>query len=78
MVLRASLLSELVATDYIRKDINPSISAALQIPAGTTFCIGASDGCLANIGSYATEPGIAALTIGTSGAVRVAGAKRGK
>lgn len=33
--------------------------------------IGASDGCHANVGSFATEPGIAALTIGTSGAIRV-------
>jgi gluconokinase len=34
--------------------------------------IGSSDGCLANIGSHATKPGIASLTIGTSGAIRVA------
>lgn len=34
--------------------------------------IGGSDGCLANIGSGAIFPGNAALTIGTSGAVRIA------
>ena len=66
-------LSEIVPTDFIRKDLNPSIAALLHIPADTNFCIGASDGCLANIGSYAIQPGIAALTIGTSGAVRIAG-----
>ena len=53
-----------------------SATAMLDIPADTTFCIGASDGCLANIGSHAMKPGIAALTIGTSGAVRVSGTKQ--
>jgi gluconokinase len=65
-------LSELVPTDFIRKHLAPSPAALLNIPADTPFCIGASDGCLATIGSYATQPGIAALTIGTSGAVRLA------
>jgi gluconokinase len=74
--ITASRLSEIVPTDFIRKDLNPSIAATLHLPADTTFCIGSSDGCLANIGSYAIEQGIAALTIGTSGAVRIAGAKR--
>ncbi len=32
--------------------------------------IGASDGCLANLGAGAVEPGITTITIGTSGAVR--------
>jgi gluconokinase len=36
------------------------------------FFIGASDGCMANLGSFAVTPGVAALTIGTSGAIRVA------
>ena len=39
------------------------------------FVIGASDGCMANLGSFAVSPGIAALTIGTSGAIRVASTK---
>lgn len=53
-------LSDLVGTDYTRKGRD------------TSFVIGASDGCLANLGSFATAPGIAAITIGTSGAVRIA------
>ncbi|MEO9023140.1 MAG: gluconokinase [Ginsengibacter sp.] len=68
-------LSELVSTNFIRKSMNPSMAALLKIPTETPFCIGASDGCLANVGSYALEKGIAALTIGTSGAVRVASEK---
>lgn len=39
---------------------------------GTPFVIGASDGCLANLGTGAVRPGATALTIGTSGAVRMA------
>jgi gluconokinase len=39
---------------------------------GTPFVIGASDGCLANLGTGAVTPGATALTIGTSGAVRMA------
>jgi len=35
------------------------------------FIIGASDGCLANLGSFTINEHEAALTIGTSGAVRV-------
>ena len=73
--INSSQLPELVATDFIRKDLNKEIAASLDIPANTMFCIGASDGCLANIGSYAIEKGTAALTIGTSGAVRIANEK---
>lgn len=38
----------------------------------SVFVIGASDGCLANLGTGAVVPGRLAITIGTSGAVRVA------
>ena len=64
-------LSKPVATDYIRPGSELQ-DQSLNAFAATKFIIGASDGCLANLGSFATEPGIAALTIGTSGAVRVA------
>lgn len=39
----------------------------------TAWVIGASDGCLANLGTGAIINGIAAITIGTSGAVRITG-----
>ena len=39
------------------------------------FIIGGSDGCLANIGSGAVEAGEGAITIGTSGAVRIVAAQ---
>jgi len=41
------------------------------IGTGTAFVIGASDGCCANFGGNVVREGIGALTIGTSGAVRV-------
>jgi gluconokinase len=66
-------LSIPVNTTSTRRGIPLSLAKALSIPADTTFLIGASDGCMANLGSFATHPGIAALTIGTSGAIRVCG-----
>lgn len=73
--INSDQLPRLVSTDFIRKDLSKERVKSLNIPESTMFCIGASDGCLANIGSYAIEKGTAALTIGTSGAVRVANEK---
>ncbi len=64
-------LSAPVNTTYKRTGINKAASQALGLNEGTPFIIGASDGCCANLGSFVTEPGTAALTIGTSGAVRI-------
>jgi len=66
-------LSTPVATNYQRP--YPVGKELDFLPPGTPFMIGASDGCLANLGSMADRPGIAAITIGTSGAVRVASNK---
>ena len=65
-------LSTLVNTDYTRACTDKSLCNQLGVVEGMPFFIGASDGCLANVGSFATEEGYMALTIGTSGAVRVA------
>jgi gluconokinase len=65
-------LSTLVSTSYTRNDIDAARCHELGLPAPTTFCIGSSDGCMANLGSFAIDDGIGALTIGTSGAVRIA------
>ncbi len=64
-------LSTPVNTTYQRTDFSTSIAEMLTIDTKTQFVIGASDGCCANLGSYVTEPGVASLTIGTSGAVRI-------
>jgi gluconokinase len=73
--IKPSQLSEIVPTDFIRKNVDSSVSSLLNISSETSFCIGASDGCAANVGSYAVEKGTAALTIGTSGAARIASSK---
>lgn len=64
-------LSKPVPTKYVRNGLVEEMASLLSIPDGTLFCIGASDGCLANLGTNSLMPGIAAITIGTSGAVRI-------
>ncbi len=44
----------------------------IGLPAGTVINVGATDGPLGNLGTGAIEPGIAGLSMGTSGAVRIA------
>lgn len=44
--------------------------ARLSLPAGALIVVGASDGCLATLGAGAADPRVAALTVGTSGALR--------
>lgn len=68
-------LSKTVNTNFFRTGIRPEAARSLGVSPETRILIGGSDGCLANVGSAATEPGIAALTIGTSGAIRTAGKK---
>ncbi|TSD66552.1 gluconokinase [Inquilinus sp. KBS0705] len=66
----AGRLSTPVNTDH--KRFLPAVNPLLPgITTQTAFVIGASDGCCANLGGNAVRNGIAALTIGTSGAVRV-------
>ncbi|MGC3948634.1 MAG: gluconokinase [Chryseolinea sp.] len=72
--LRADQLGDLVPTDHSR-GIDRDLAKRLNLAESTLFVMGSSDGCLANVGSFATTPGTAALTIGTSGAIRVAGEK---
>lgn len=69
--IHSGQLSNLVNSDHKRTCKDPALCQQLGIVEGTPFFIGASDGCLANVGSFATEEGCLALTIGTSGAVRV-------
>jgi gluconokinase len=64
-------LSQPVNTTYYRDDLDAGLATLFNISPKTKFVTGASDGCCANLGSHTTGPGIAALTIGTSGAVRI-------
>ncbi|MET6999134.1 gluconokinase [Chitinophaga defluvii] len=65
-------LPELVRTRQVLTGLAPAIAAELGIPASTPLIAGGSDGCLAQLGSAAMDAGHATLTIGTSGAVRMA------
>ena len=68
-------LSQPVETTYARNKLRSQAAHDLNVLQNIPFVIGASDGCLANLGSFAVTPGVAALTIGTSGAIRVASTK---
>ncbi len=68
-------LSAPVSAGYTSASCNTDMLNLLQLPAGVSFIMGASDGCLANLGSFVINETQAAVTIGTSGAVRVTGKK---
>ncbi|WEK35206.1 MAG: gluconokinase [Candidatus Pseudobacter hemicellulosilyticus] len=69
--VRPEQLSRPVPATTILSGLRPEYARLLELPTDTPIIIGASDGCLANLGSYALLPGDASLTIGTSGAVRM-------
>jgi len=64
-------LPRLVDTEYQLKGMAPSYATVTGIDPQTPFILGASDGTLSNLGVNAIDPGVLAVTIGTSGAVRV-------
>ncbi|MFC0213166.1 gluconokinase [Paenibacillus chartarius] len=66
----ASRLPEPVPTTYKLTGLRPELAARMGLGAETPFVVGASDGVLANLGVGAHEPGVYAVTIGTSGAIR--------
>lgn len=63
-------LSKLVPTTHILQGLAPGYASAMGLAASTRFVIGASDGVLSNLGVDAIDPGVVAVTIGTSGAIR--------
>ncbi|MXV51319.1 gluconokinase [Pedobacter sp. HMF7647] len=70
-----SVLSSPVDVFHNRDRLGKSMADLLSISQQTKFIIGASDGCLANLGSQCLSPDVAALTIGTSAAVRITSRK---
>jgi gluconokinase len=69
--IRPDQLSTPVPTLHQEPALAPDYARRLGLSRPVPFICGASDGCLANLGTGATLPGLAALTIGTSGAIRV-------
>lgn len=63
-------LSTIVPTTFEINGVKKSYREAMGIPKDLPFIVGASDGVLSNLGVNAIKPGVMALTIGTSGAIR--------
>jgi gluconokinase len=64
-------LSEPVPVIHGEVEMKKEYRDKLRLSDNVTYYIGGSDGCLANIGSGATGEGEGAVTIGTSGAIRI-------
>ncbi|RAJ97497.1 gluconokinase [Larkinella arboricola] len=69
--IRPEQLSEPVPTTHASRLNYPDLPQTVtDCLTGATLYIGASDGCLANLGAGAIGAGITTITIGTSGAIR--------
>ena len=68
--VRPDQLADVVPTTTVRTGLAHDVAGATGLPAGLPVVVGASDGALANLGSGAVRPGVAAVSIGTSAAVR--------
>lgn len=67
----AEQLPELVPTRHVLRGLTDEAAGAMGLPVTTSVVVGAGDGPLANLGVGAVSPGVAACSIGTSGALRV-------
>jgi gluconokinase len=54
------------------RPLTPAAAAQVGLPPATPVVLGAADGPLGNVGTGALTAGVAGLTLGTSGAVRMA------
>ncbi|WP_420151761.1 gluconokinase [Spirosoma sp.] len=68
--VRSDQLSVPVPTTYQRAYQPTPETKKIGLDKDVSLVIGASDGCLANLGAGAIKPRTATLTIGTSGAIR--------
>jgi gluconokinase len=69
--INAQHLSGLFPIEHYETELLPEIKKQLQTKNNIPFVLGGSDGALANLGCGAIHEKEAAVTIGTSGAVRV-------
>lgn len=72
--LSAEQLPEILPTTAVL-ELSAAIGRQTGLPAGTPVVAGAGDGPLGNLGTGAIAPGVAGLSLGTSGAVRTVGPK---
>ncbi|MGF1524527.1 MAG: gluconokinase [Leptolyngbyaceae cyanobacterium] len=68
--VRAGQLSELLPTTHVLQGMRSHWATQMGVRTNMPVVIGANDGALANLGVGAVLPGTAAVTVGTSGAVR--------
>lgn len=68
--VRPEQLGDVVPTTQVIGPVAADVCRAIGLPPGTPLVAGASDGPLANLGVGAVVPGSAAVSIGTSGALR--------
>lgn len=73
--IHARQLSQVVAATHAETKLQQEFETYFQLQNPVPFIVGSSDGCLANIGTGVFNETEAALTIGTSGAVRTTGNK---
>ncbi|SFU51540.1 gluconokinase [Alicyclobacillus macrosporangiidus] len=69
--VRPDQLSALVPTTCVLTGMHPDCARAMGLSPDVAVAVGASDGVLANLGVAAIHPGVAAATLGTSGAARL-------
>jgi gluconokinase len=69
--ISALQLPELVPATTILHGLSAEAVQATGLPPDVAVVVGAGDGPLANLGLGAVQPGVAACSIGTSGALRV-------
>jgi len=69
--VRETQLPQVVEPYEVERGVPREFVDAMGVPAATSFVWGAADGPLSNLGVNAIRPGVAAVTIGTSGAIRV-------
>lgn len=70
--ITADRLSEPVPPTHVCKGLSEAWADGMGLDPQIPWVLGASDGCLAHLSAQAIRPGFASLTIGTSGAIRVA------
>jgi gluconokinase len=68
--INADQLPSVLPTTAARK-LTAEAARELGLPAGLPVVVGAADGPLGNLGTGAITPGVAGLSLGTSGAVRM-------
>lgn len=69
--VRPGQLPEVVPTTYVLPGLRPEVARRTGLPVDLPVVIGAADGALASLGTGAVRQDVAAVSIGTSGAMRV-------